>query len=262
MVISQRYQTQNQADLLRELVRTRFKLRYNNSILGFIWVLIKPLMNFLILYFIFTAFRGGSHDKNYAIELLLGIIMFTFLNEGTIFGMNSLLDVSHIILKINFPRHLAISSAVLMALINFTINSIILLILSLLLGNLNFSFLNLLYFLYIIGIIYILINSVSLFLSIVLVKVRDLTNIMELFFQLLFWISAIFYGYNEIVGDTGNLIRLNPLAILIEAARKALFYNEIILVNQIVIISSLTIILYFLGRHFFGKNITKIAEYF
>jgi len=53
-------------DLLKELVKTRFKLRYNNSILGFIWVLMKPLLNFLILYTIFTGFKLGSHDPAFA----------------------------------------------------------------------------------------------------------------------------------------------------------------------------------------------------
>jgi len=262
MVISQRYQTQNQADLLRELVRTRFKLRYNNSILGFIWVLIKPLMNFLILYFIFTAFRGGSHDPNYAIELLLGIIIFTFLNEGTVFGMNSLLDVAQIILKINFPRHLAITSAVFMALINFLINTLILILLALFLGNINITILSLLYFLFIIFITFGIINMVSEFLSIILVKARDLTNIIELFFQLLFWASAIFYGFDDIKGSTGDLIRSNPIAILVEAARKAFINGEVTQLDSVLIIAFVTLILYLLGRRFFKKNITKVAEYF
>jgi len=257
-----RYKAQNQADLLRELVKTRFKLRYNNSILGFVWVLIKPLVNFLILYFIFTAFRGGVYDKNYAIELLLGIIIFTFINEGTIFGMNSLLDVANIILKINFPRYLAVTSSVFMALINFSINFVILIVLTFVLGQFNANLLSLVYFLAIICITYALINTISLYLSILLVKIRDLTNIMELFFQLLFWASAIFYGFNDIQGTTGDLIRTNPIAIIVDAARKAYVHGEITHVNAIVLTGLVILILYFLGRRFFAKNVTKIAEYF
>ena len=50
----------NHRDLLVELIRTNFKLRYNNSILGFFWVLMKPFLYFLMLFVVFTAFRGGE----------------------------------------------------------------------------------------------------------------------------------------------------------------------------------------------------------
>ena len=76
------------------------------------------------------------------------------------------------------------------------------------------------------------------------------------------WASAIFYGFDDIKGSTGDLIRSNPIAILVEAARKALINGEVTQLDSVLIIALVTLILFLLGRRFFNKNITKVAEYF
>jgi ABC-type polysaccharide/polyol phosphate export permease len=250
-----------QFDLLKELVKTRFKLRYNNSVLGFVWVLMKPFLNFLILYFIFTAFRGGVHDSTYAANLFSGLIIFYFFQEGVVYGMNSLVDMAGIILKINFPRQIALTSSLLMAVINFIINFFVIIIITLWSGFIP-EIVGFLYFSYIIFIIFGLIYGISLFMSIIFVKVRDLTNIMDLFFQLLFWASGIFYNLDEMGGNTGAIIRLNPIAIMIDAARKAFIHGQITQVPTILLISIITVIMIIFGHKFFNKNIRKIAEFF
>lgn len=252
---------ENQRDLLLELVKTRFKLRYNNSFLGFLWVLMKPLLYFLILYFIFTAFRSGAHDKTYAVNLLLGVIMYTFFQEGVTFGMNSLLDMASIILKIDFPRRLAVFSSIIMALINLGINMLVLFVIATFLGFFP-TLIGFIYTIIIMAILLLMIFTISQYLSVLLVHIRDLTNIMDLFFQLLFWASAVFYGINDIEGTTGNLIRSNPIAILIDAARSAFIHSQFTHLNEIVIITTITLIMFFLGNYFFNRNIKKISEYF
>lgn len=251
----------NDKDLLIELVKARFKLRYNNSVLGFLWVLLKPFSYFLIMYFIFTAFRGGEHDANYAANLLLGLVIFTFFQEGVVFGMNSLLDMSNILLKINFPRQIAIFSSVLMAVINLCINFAVILIISLV-----FSFkpnmIGVVYALFIIMIVFLLMYGISLFLSIVMVRIRDLSHIMDLFFQLLFWGSAIFYSINDIQGITGQLISMNPIAILIDAARRGFISGEIAHLTTVLIIFGCTVLLTLLGQMYFNRQIKKVAEFF
>jgi len=104
--------------------------------------------------------------------------------------------------------------------------------------------------------------GISLFLSVIFVKVRDLTNVMELFFQLLFWGSAIFYKLSDLNGNTGAVINANPIAILIDAARRGFVKNEITHVNAVLIYTVAILILIACGRWFFDRNIRKIAEYF
>ncbi len=268
----------NHKDLLYELVKTNFKLRYNNSILGLIWVLIKPLAVFTILYFVWTAFRGST-EPNYQVNLLLGIMLFNFVNEAIMFGMNGLLDKSHIILKVNFPREIAVLSSMLMAVINLIINLVIFGIFSLF-NPIAVTLGSFLWFIFIIVSITIFIYGIDLFLSILLIKLRDLQNIFELFFQLLFWATPIFYTLGNLPGQIntgegqtfGNLVSLNPLGWIITSARQALIggnignidilNSEISSFYLIVFLFLFGCVLTILGRIFFKHKVKEIAEFF
>src|ERR1700757_4364803 len=79
--------------LLRELVATDFKLRYQGSVLGYLWSLLKPLMLFAIIYFVFVNFlRFGAGLDHFAVSLLLGIVMWTFFIEATSQGMQAVVS--------------------------------------------------------------------------------------------------------------------------------------------------------------------------
>jgi len=70
--------------LFAELVRTDFKLRYQGSVLGYVWTLLKPLLLFGILFIVFTKFlQLGRGVPNYPQSLLLGIVLWTFFVEAT-----------------------------------------------------------------------------------------------------------------------------------------------------------------------------------
>lgn len=250
----------NHRDLLFELIRTNFKLRYNNSILGFLWVLMKPFLYFLMLFIVFTAFRGGEASAEYGANLLLGIIVYTLVNEGIVFGMHALTDLAGVILKVNFPRQVAITSAVFMAVVNFAFNIIILLVLALI-GRFIPTLEGFIYFAFILIMTIFALYSISLFSSILLVKIRDLEHIMELVMQLVFWGSAVFYSIDDMTGTFGQLIRLNPLALIIHASRRALLQGDIIHVKAMIILAILSVVLYFVGTLYFKKNIKRIAEF-
>jgi ABC-type polysaccharide/polyol phosphate export permease len=250
----------NHRDLLIELIRTNFKLRYNNSILGFLWVLMKPFLYFLMLFVVFTAFRGGEVSAQYGANLLLGIIIYTLVNEGVIFGMHALTDLAGVILKVNFPRQVAVTSAVFMAVVNFGFNTVILMALAFL-GSFSPSLEGLLYFAFILTMTIFALYSISLFSSILLVKIRDLHHIMELVMQLVFWGSAVFYSIDDMSGTFGQIIRLNPLALIIHSSRKALLEGDIIHVKAMMLMAIGSVVLYILGNIFFKKNIKRIAEF-
>lgn len=251
----------NNFDLLKELVKARFKLRYNNSILGIIWVLMKPLLNFIILYFIFTAVIVGPKDPAYAANLFAGLIIFYLFQEGVTFGMNSLLDMANIILKVNFPRWIAIASSICMAAINFVINFFVIVIICLVTGFVP-SFPGIFYFFFVILILFGLIYGITLFLSVIFIRIRDLTNVIDLAFQLLFYASAVFYELDSIGGNTGKIVHLNPIAILIDAARKGFIHNEITHLPFMAGIAVFTVILIIAGTWFFNRRVRRVAEYF
>jgi ABC-2 type transport system permease protein len=83
---------QSNLSLTRELVTSEFKLRYQGSMLGYVWSLLKPLMMFGVLYIVFTKLvRLGGDVPFYASYLLLGLVIWQFFVEATVGGMNAIL---------------------------------------------------------------------------------------------------------------------------------------------------------------------------
>jgi ABC-2 type transport system permease protein len=112
--------------LLRELVVTDFKLRYQGSVLGYIWSLLKPLMLFAILYVVFIKFmRFGDSGEHFAVQLLLGLVMWTFFTEATSQGMQAIVSRGDLIRKINFPKYIIVISGTISALINLLLNTFV-----------------------------------------------------------------------------------------------------------------------------------------
>ncbi|HEX7292941.1 MAG TPA: hypothetical protein VF259_00210, partial [Solirubrobacterales bacterium] len=71
-------------DLLWLISTTEFKRVYFGTVLGYLWSLIRPLMLFAVLLFVFTkVFRVGADLPYYPVLLLLGIVLFTFFQEST-----------------------------------------------------------------------------------------------------------------------------------------------------------------------------------
>src|ERR1051326_2696130 len=117
--------------LLSELVRTDFKVRYQGSILGYAWSLLRPLLLFLILYVVFVQIihvGKGSDISHFSIYLLLGIVMWSFFTEMTTLSLSTIVDHGDLIRKIRIPRWIIILSSSISALINLGLNLVVVLI--------------------------------------------------------------------------------------------------------------------------------------
>lgn len=248
-------------DLFREIVRTNFKLRYNDSFLGFIWVLLKPLVTFAVLYVVFSKFRGNTEIPNYPIYLLLGVIIYTFFNEGFFLGMKSLLEKVQVILKVNFPREIVILSSLFVSLINLGINLLVLAVISFL-SPINTNPLALFYFLLVMGITLLSITAISFFTSIYVVRFRDLDHVSQLVFQLLFYATPVFYPLSVLPQSLQTILSYNPLYIIIQASRNALLLGQVTFLNEILLIFLVSMLIASLGYIYFKSKIRKIAEYF
>lgn len=248
-------------DLLAELVRTNFKLRYQNSVLGVLWVLIKPYSMFIVMYLVWTRLTSPE-VANFPLYLITGIVLYTFFNELVILGQNSLLDKASIILKVNFSRQIAVISSLMTAIVNLFINFIFIFII-MLFSRVQFDLIKILYFLFVVVVIFMMGLAISLFSSILTVKFRDLKNIFELGIFLLYWATPIFYTLsgNFIGSGLSSIIRYNPLGILINQARFGLgIYGEFD--PSIFIIFIVLLALSILGWRFFNIQVKKIAEFF
>lgn len=207
--------------LLRELVVTDFKLRYQGSILGYLWSLLKPLMLFAILYVVFIHFmRFGNNGEHFAVQLLLGIVMWTFFIEATNQGMNAIVGRGDLIRKINFPKYIIVVSGTISALINLLLNLIVVFIF-ILANGVTLSW-TLLLFPVVILELYIFALAIAFLLSALFVKFRDISHIWEVLMQGLFYATPIIYPLAMVikVNETAaKALLLSPVAQVIQDAR-------------------------------------------
>jgi ABC-2 type transport system permease protein len=250
----------NKRDILKILVATDFKLRYQNSVLGVIWVVLKPFLLFLILYLVFS-FLFGQKDPNYKLNLFLGIILINYFQEGTTLGLFSLLSRANIILKVNFPREIALYASLAQASISLFFNLVVFSIFWVF-SPTPLKIFSLPSFLLYIIILALLIQGLNFFLSILYVKFRDLASIWEVVNSLVFFATPVFYPLSVIPAKYHSLVFLNPLAVIIHNSREVLIRGELPDLPRTGLALLLAIVLFTLGLLFFRKKVKKIAEDF
>ena len=105
---------------------TEFKRTYFGTVLGYVWSLLRPLLLFAVLLFVFTKiFRIGSEVENYPVLLLFNIVLFGFFQESTTSAVTSVVAQEGIVRKTQFPRLVIPLSIVLTGLMNLGLNLIV-----------------------------------------------------------------------------------------------------------------------------------------
>ena len=222
--------------LLRELVVTDFKLRYQGSVLGYLWSLLKPLLLFAILYVVFVRFlKFGGDVEHFPVYLLLGIVMWSFFTEATSQGMSAIVSRGDLIRKINFPKYIIVVSGTLSALINLILNLIVVSIF-LWFNNVELRPTILLFPLNIIE-LYVFALAIAFLLSALYVKYRDISHIWEVFLQGAFYATPILYPISMVISYSdviAKILLLNPVAQIIQDARFNIVTHQTITTDGLV----------------------------
>jgi ABC-2 type transport system permease protein len=221
----QYYSKQNRA-LLSELVRTDFKLRYQGSVLGYAWSILRPLFLFGILYVIFAiVLKSGGGIPHFPVYLLFGIVLWTFFTDMTTQSLGSIVGRGDLIRKIRIPRWIIVFSSSLLAVINLGLNLIIVAIAMVINGVELHS--TILFTPLLILEIYIFALGISLFLSAAFVKFRDISYIWEVLLQAGFYLTPILYAMSIIHKVSfQKILLLNPMAQAIQDARYAAITHD------------------------------------
>lgn len=210
--------------LLRELVITDFKLRYQNSVIGYAWSLLKPLFLFAIMYVVFVHFlRFGEGIPHFASMLLLGLVLWGFFSEATKQGMKSVISRSSLLRKINFPKYILVISATISALINLVLNLIVVFIF-MLVDGVDFGWTALLFPVYVL-LLYGFALSLAFLFAAISVRYRDVSYIWDILLQALFYGTPIFYPLQKVIEaslQAAQILMLNPVAVIIQNARHSL----------------------------------------
>ncbi|HTT93798.1 MAG TPA: ABC transporter permease [Solirubrobacterales bacterium] len=207
-------------DLLWLISVTEFRRVYFGTVLGYLWSLIRPLMLFGVLLFVFTqVFRATSKGvEHYPVLLLLGIVIFTFFQESTTNAVTSVAAQEGVVRKTQFPRLVIPLSTVLTGLFNFGLNLIIVLIFLFAFG-VDPSWTWLLFPLVVVF-LFALTAAVGMGLSVLYVRFRDVAIIWTVVAQVLFYATPILYTVEFKESLTFHrLMLINPLAVVMTQVR-------------------------------------------
>lgn len=264
--IKQRYNYS--AVLLRELVITDFKLRYQGSVLGYVWSLLRPLLLFLIIYIVFAQLlRFGDAIPHYPVYLLTGIMLWSFFTEITNNSVTAIVGKGDLIRKINFPKYIIILAATASALINLGLNLLIIGIF-IAFSGIELTWSALWAPIYILEII-IFGVAMAFTLSALFVRLRDINYIWEVVLQAGFYATPIIYPL-QLISErwdwVAQVLLLSPIAHGIQGIRKTLITPETLaftdLLEPLYLLIPLGIMLMFavFGTLYFKKRSPYFAE--
>jgi len=244
--------------LFEELVKRDFKKKYKRTVLGMAWSILSPLLTLLVMRLIFTQFFGRNME-HYTTYLFCGNLVFSYFNESTSQGMQSLLGNASIFTKVNIPKYLFLFSKNIQTLINFGLTLIVFFAFCILDGiTFTWKFIFLLYPI----VCLVLFNvGVGLVLSALFVFFRDIQYLWSVFTMLLMYVSAIFYTIDGYSSFVRHLFLLNPVYLHIRYFRKIVIEATIPTPQFHLLMAAYVIIVFGVGCWMYKKYNTKFLYY-
>jgi ABC-2 type transport system permease protein len=252
-------------NLIRTVAVTDFKLRYEGSVLGYLWSLMKPLLLFGVYYVVFAyVFNIGRGIPNYPVYLLLGIMLWSFFLEGTQTLMGSIAGKRDLIRKIYFPR-IVLPIANSFTSVMLLCANIVVVVIFLYMNGLTLTFRALLLPLVFLE-LYIFVLGLGLFLAALFVRFRDIAHIWEILMQALFYATPLLYSPLQVPILIRKFQILSPIAQIIQDARWILVTSEtatawkILNFPYFLIPYVIPVIMLVIGYSFFERSASRFAE--
>ncbi len=252
-------------ELIVNFVVKDLKVRYKNSMLGFLWSLLNPLFMMLIFTFVFSnVFKLGI--KNFPIFLLTGLFAWNFFNMAVVTGASSVVANGSLVKKIYFPRETLPVSAVFAELVNYLIAMVLLFAFLIFYGYNFYIFIPLLVVVVILQTLFTV--GLSLFLAAINVYFRDIQYIVGVFLLALFYASPILYDVH-LLSTAGifqrmpwllTVYKLNPIASFMVLYRSLLYENVWPSWPVFLYVAIAAILSFLLGMAVFNRMEPSFAE--
>lgn len=242
--------------LIWRLTINDLKAKYNNTILGFLWSLLSPLLEMIVLYVIFMNFRHA--EPNYAVYLLTGIIAYRFFTKGTSFTMRTIQANSSIISNYALPRQIFVMETAFSAFISFFLEFVVLIPLIMIVAGILswtailFPLVHLVYLL--------LIYGLGLILAAFYPYFRDLGELWGVVTRLGFFTCPILYPISIIPESILPYYMLNPLAHLIMIYREIIIDGKIPGFQEVAYVFFIGLVLYIVGSLIFHRLQKRFTE--
>ena len=206
-------------ELLIGMTKRELDARYKNTIFGFLWVILNPLMQMFTIGFIFRFFIKEPIE-NYYLYLLVGLLVWNYFSLSLSKATPSIINERGLIKKANFPRAVIPMSIIISNFVHLIVAFMILMIPAILNGIVLLSNLpNLLF-----GSILLLTftTGISFLTSALNVRFRDVNFFVQAILNIWFYATPIVYSINVIPHELIWIWRLNPMTSIVQLFQNAL----------------------------------------
>ena len=238
-------------ELLLNLTLSELKLRYRNSILGFLWTILNPLFYLLILALVFSKIIRFQIE-NYTIFLFSGLASWMMIQQTVIIATASIVNNQALIKKVYVPKMIFPLSNVLARFVDHAVLTMILFGFMIIykaqftLSLLLIPVVILMHFLFSLGL--------SLIFSVAYIKIRDVQQIIAIAFQALFFITPIIYSLEVLPENYRPLFLMNPFYYFVQIFRYPVYYSSLPPLEIFLVAILLTAVALTLGFFLFYRN--------
>lgn len=256
--------------LLREMIKTDFKLRYQGSLIGHLWSILKPLMLFSIMYVVFIRFlRIDDGTPHTAVGTLFAMVTWNFFAEATNMGMLSIVSRGDLLRKLSFQKEIIVLSSICGAAINYSINLLVVLGFAVINGIMPS-----LHFLVLLPLfveLLLLSSGIAFILSTLFVRYRDIGPVWEVVMQAGLYGTPIIYSLTYLL-DRGQeriakFLMFNPMAQIVQDIRHFIVFEGNLrgwdlMENKLIALIPylLPVLIFVLGLTIFKKQAKRFAE--
>lgn len=212
--------------MLYLLTFRELKLRYQDTVFGFLWSLIRPLLQGVVLFVVLRKFIR-IEVEDYHLVLLAGLFPWTWFQTSLVIAVGSFSTNGALIKKVYFPRFVLPLATVLNNGVQYGLSIPVLVVLLLIEGTTP-SWTWLIGIPYLLAVQALLIMGIVLFIASLNVYFRDLEHLTDVFVGLIwFYLTPVIYPLSIVPDKYHSWVLLNPMASLIEGWRDLFLYNSI-----------------------------------
>ena len=237
--------------LLKQLVGRDFAIKYRRSYLGWLWVILNPLLTMIVMSSVFSyIFR--LQIKNYAVYLILGNIVFNCFSEATQLSALSIVYSGQMIKKVYIPKYIFPLSKTMFSFFNFLI-TLIPAMLVILYYRIPITVNYLLLPFVLIG-LFLFALGIGMFLSALQVFMRDTQYLYGILVTLWIYLTPIFYAEESLAPILRRIMQFNPMYVYINCIRKIMLYGITPTVFQLLACMLMGIVALTIGMRYFMKK--------
>lgn len=201
-------------ELLLNLVIRDLKVRYKNSVLGFFWSLLNPLIQVLVITIVFHYVLGlRARVRDYSAYVITALMPWAFFQMSLLDSSQSVLLHFAVLKKVYMPREVLPMSTVLANFVHFLLSLVVLFAYAVVRG---IHFTPMILFLPVVVFLQLLLNlGLAFFVSALNVYYEDVKYIVAVLTNVLFYLTPVLYPSGFIGDEYFGIYRLNPVAHLI-----------------------------------------------